>query len=125
LVFENGARPHFRRRVTAVRAKATSAGNSNEVAGISSLSRTPRVVQIHEELPWLARLKSNYGLSGQRQISAAPPADLARPSHPIRSIGEDFIAQALSQPDTGNRPEHHTGPRAGETALEPVSPTGW
>jgi hypothetical protein len=102
-------------------ARASGIGDSNEMVGASSSSRALRVVQVHEELPWLARLKSSYGLSGQRQaISAAPPADLARPSHPIRSIGEDFIAQALSQDETGNRPDRHSEPRAGEAALEPM-----
>jgi hypothetical protein len=106
-------------------ARASGIGDSNEMVGASSSSRALRVVQVHEELPWLARLKSSYGLSGQRQaISAAPSGDVVRPSHPIRSIGDDFIAQALSQADT-NRQEGPADTRARETALEPVSPAGW
>jgi penicillin-binding protein 1A len=121
----NRGRPPLPLPGTALLARASGPGDSNEMVGASSSSRALRVVQVHEELPWLARLKSNYGLSGQRQaISAAPPADLARPSHPIRSIGEDFIAQALSQADT-NRQEGPADTRARETALEPMSPAGW
>jgi penicillin-binding protein 1A len=121
----NRGRPPLPLPGTTVLARAAGIGDSNEVVGASSSSRALRVVQVHEELPWLARLKSNYGLSGQRQAISAAPADLARPSHPIRSIGEDFIAQALSQSDTGNRAERPADSRARETALEPMSPAGW
>jgi penicillin-binding protein 1A len=121
----NRGRPPLPLPGTTVLARASGVSDSSdETLGASSSIHAPRVVQIHEELPWLARLKSSYGLSGQRRAaSAAPAADVARPSHPIRSIGEDFIAQALSQDGTGNRPERDSEPRAGEAALELMPPT--
>jgi penicillin-binding protein 1A len=110
---------------TALIARDDGMSEGNALARTSSL-RAPRVVQIHEELPWLARLKSAYGLSGQRQVVSAPPRSyVAQPPHPIRSIGEDFIAQAIAETDARDRAEGRAGLRPPETALEPAPFANW
>jgi penicillin-binding protein 1A len=63
----------------------------HSVASASTRSRVPRVVQYHEVLPWARQAPS--GLIAN--------ANSRGPSHPMNSIGEDFIARAVADSSTG------------------------
>ncbi len=70
--------------------------------------RGPRVVQVREELPWLAGRGVQGAWSAAQQTVTVNPPDGApalfasHPAlHPSERIGEDFIAQALSTTPSG------------------------
>jgi len=80
----------------------------------------PRVVQVREDLPWLAG-RGAQGAPAATQQSASASALSAAPSqsasHPSERIGEDFIAQALSATPSGTGVA--TGVAAPEVADRP------
>jgi penicillin-binding protein 1A len=70
----------------------------------STAARTPRVVQYHEVLPWASRrpVQELYR-PGARTLTA--DAGDQPMSHPMNSIGEDFIARAIAnESSAGLRP---------------------
>ena len=65
---------------------AEALGNFDHGGVASRRSQGPRVVQYHEVLPW-----ARQGPSG-----LIANADSRGRSHPMNSIGEDFIARAVA-----------------------------
>ena len=84
---------------------------------LNSASAGPRVVQLREELPWMARRSGPRNVFAPAQIVSAGTGanDLPNPaSHPAQSIGEDFISQAIADTSKG------AGSEASVAAPEPV-----
>jgi penicillin-binding protein 1A len=70
-------------------------GFGNNPMFASNAAHTPRVVQYHEVLPWApGRSLQEAYRPGSRTLTADPEG---RPSHPMHSIGADFIARALGR----------------------------
>ena len=84
---------------------------------LSAASAGPSVVQLREQLPWLARRQrtTEYIRSCADRFRGSASRRLPEPaSHPAQSIGEDFISQAIAATSSG------AGPEAGIAAPEPV-----
>jgi hypothetical protein len=70
-------------------------GFGNNPMFASNAAHTPRVVQYHEVLPWApGRSLQEAYRPGSRTLTADAEG---RPSHPMHSIGADFIARALGR----------------------------
>jgi hypothetical protein len=85
--------------------------------GPTAAAAGPRVVQLREQLPWLARASGPRSIFAPAQIvSAGSQSDDSQrsASHPAQSIGEDFISEAIAATSSG------TGPAAGIAPPEPV-----
>jgi len=85
--------------------------------GPTAAAAGPRVVQLREQLPWLARASGPRSIFAPAQIvSAGSQSDDSQrsASHPAQSIGEDFISEAIAATSSG------TGPAAGIAPPESV-----
>ena len=94
--------------------------------GLISASAGPRVVQLREELPWLARHSGPRNVFAPAHIvsAGAGASDSPNPaSHPAQSIGEDFISEAIAATSSGAASEASVAapePAETEHALKPL-----
>src|SRR6185312_16563974 len=80
----------------------------------SNGTHIPRVVQYHEVLPW-ASDRSVQEVYHPTTRTLAADAEVRPMSHPMKSIGEDFIARAVASESSASSPTMADGERREES----------